>query len=240
MSKILAQPHRNGEAVPFRLLLFGKSEDGIHMPQRFVDDLEGEICDEEVRECSLWNNILSADLDGEEVLLLNIRDHCISGVAHDFSCLICRDGIRKVSEALFHMCFELVLALVRDRDITLHHVYGVHWVIIVDHHRLLRGLGIEDSHGDLLASLGSFLLQISFHILSEDDISVRFGRSDLAWDNAVVQHPRRLALTDVKHLVELFQGDFAFLQHISSPPLIIGKELAELHTSLACCVCVEV
>ena len=51
------------------------------MPQGFVDDPEGEICDEEVRECGLWNNILSADPDGEEVLLLNIRDYRISGAA---------------------------------------------------------------------------------------------------------------------------------------------------------------
>ena len=37
-----------------------------------MNDFEGEICDEELYECGLWNDILSADLDGEEVLLLNI------------------------------------------------------------------------------------------------------------------------------------------------------------------------
>ena len=216
-SKEKAQSHRYGEAVPFRLLLLGKPEDSIHMPRGFMNDLEGEICDEELCKCALGNNILSADLDSEEVLLLNIRDHRISGVAHNLTCLICRDGIRKVFQALFHVRSELVLALVRNRDIAIHHVHGVHRVVIVDHHRLFRGLCVEDPHGDLLSSLGSFLLQIGFHILTEDDISVRFGRSDLARDNAVVQHPRRLALADVEHLVELFQGDFAFLQHISSP-----------------------
>ena len=159
------------------------------MPQGFVDDFEGEICDEELYECALGNNILSADLDSEEVLLLNIRDHRVSGVAHNLTCLICRDGVRKVFQALFHVRFELVLALVRDRDITLHHVNGIHRVVIVDHYRLFRGLGVEDPHGDLLSSLGSFLLQIGFHILTEDDISVRFGRSDLTRDNAVIQHP---------------------------------------------------
>ena len=50
------------------------------MPRGFMDDLEGEICDEELRECGLWNDILSTDLDGEEVFLLNIRDYRISGV----------------------------------------------------------------------------------------------------------------------------------------------------------------
>ena len=28
------------------------------MPQGFVDDLEGEICDEELCKCGLWNNKL--------------------------------------------------------------------------------------------------------------------------------------------------------------------------------------
>ena len=175
------------------------------MPQGFVGNFEGEICDEELYECAFGNDILSADLNSEEVLLLDIRDYRISGVSYDLASLICRDSIGKVPEALFHVHSELVLALVRNRDITLHYVYGIHRVVIVDHHRLFRGLGVEDPHGDLLSSLGSFLLQISFYILTEDDISVRFGRSDLARDNAVVQHPRRLALTDVKHLVELFQ-----------------------------------
>ena len=175
------------------------------MPQGFVDDFEGEICDEELYECALWNDILSADLDGEDVFLLDIRDYRISGVTHYLTCLICCDGIRKVSQTLFHVCFELVLALVRDRDIAIHHVYGIHRVVIIDNHRLLRGLGVEDPHGDLLTPLDSFLLQIGFHILTEDDISVRFGRSDLTRDNAVIQHPRRLALADVEHLIELFQ-----------------------------------
>ena len=76
-----------------------------------MDDLEGEICDEEVRECGLWNDILSTDLDGEEVLLLNIRDYRISGVAHDLACLICRDGVGKVSEALFYVCFALIFSV---------------------------------------------------------------------------------------------------------------------------------
>ena len=45
------------------------------MPQRFVDDLEGEVIGEEVHEGGLGEDIFSADLDGEEVLLLNIRGY---------------------------------------------------------------------------------------------------------------------------------------------------------------------
>ena len=68
-----------------RLIFLHKLKDSIHMPRRLMNDLEGEICDEELCEGALGNNILSADLDSEEVLLLNIRDHRVSGVAHDLT-----------------------------------------------------------------------------------------------------------------------------------------------------------
>jgi len=56
----------------FALLLLHKEQDGIHMPRRLMDDLEGEVIDEELCECALGNNILSADLNREDALLPNI------------------------------------------------------------------------------------------------------------------------------------------------------------------------
>ena len=48
-----------------RLIFLGEREDRIDMPRRLVDDLEGEVIDEELYECALGKDILSADLDGE-------------------------------------------------------------------------------------------------------------------------------------------------------------------------------
>ena len=42
------------------------------MPQRFMDDLEGEVVDEKVHEGGLGENIFSADLNCEDALLPNI------------------------------------------------------------------------------------------------------------------------------------------------------------------------
>ena len=53
------------------------------MPRRLVDDLEGKIVNEEFYECALGEDILSADLDGEDAFLLNIRVDCVFGVTHD-------------------------------------------------------------------------------------------------------------------------------------------------------------
>ena len=72
--------------------------------------------------CALGNNILSADPDGEEALLLNIRVYRAFGIAHDIGCLICRDGIRKVFQALFHVRLKLVLALVLPSQYLLDHL----------------------------------------------------------------------------------------------------------------------
>ena len=47
------------------------------MPRGFMDDLEGEVINEELYECALGRDILSADLDGEDAFLPNIRKHCV-------------------------------------------------------------------------------------------------------------------------------------------------------------------
>ena len=57
----------------FALLLLHKEQDGIHMPRGFMDDLEGEVIGEKVHEGGFWEDIFSADLNGEDALLPNIR-----------------------------------------------------------------------------------------------------------------------------------------------------------------------
>ena len=56
----------------FALLLLHKEQDCIHMPRGFMDDLEGEVIDEEFYKCALGYDILSADLNCEDALLPNI------------------------------------------------------------------------------------------------------------------------------------------------------------------------
>ena len=46
----------------FALLLLRKEQDGIDMPRGLMDDLKGEVIVEDVHECALGNDILSADL----------------------------------------------------------------------------------------------------------------------------------------------------------------------------------
>ena len=52
----------------FALLLLRKEQDGIHMPRRLMDNLEGEVIGEKFHECALGNDILTADLNGEDAL----------------------------------------------------------------------------------------------------------------------------------------------------------------------------
>ena len=49
----------------FALLLLRQEQNRIQMPRGFMDNLEGEVVGEEVHESGLWEDIFSADLDGE-------------------------------------------------------------------------------------------------------------------------------------------------------------------------------
>ena len=73
----------------FALFLLSEREDRIDMPRRLMDDLEGEVIGEEVHECALGHDILSADLNGEDAPLLNIGQYCVFGVSHNVGCLVC-------------------------------------------------------------------------------------------------------------------------------------------------------
>lgn len=186
------------------------------MPRGFVDDPEGDVADEKVNDGGFGDDILAADADGVNVLLLNVGQHHASAVTDDLCHSIDDKGVGCVPESLLHVRSERLLAVVRKGDIALSDGDGVHG-LAVQQHLPLPGLGVEDPHGDLLSPCLSLLLQVNFYVLQADDISVCFRRSDLTRDDAIVQHPRRFPLTDVKHLVELFQGYFALPQHISSP-----------------------
>ena len=140
------------------------------------------------------------------MLLLNVGQHHASAVTDDLCRGIDVKGVGCIPEPLLHVRSERLLAVVRKGDIALCDGDGV------------QGLGIEDPHGDLLSPCLSLLLQVNFYVLQANDISVGCGRTNATRDDIIVQHPRCLALADVKHLVELLQRYFALPQHISSPP----------------------
>ena len=70
------------------------------MPQRFVDDLEGKVVGEKVHESGLGEDIFSADLNCEDALLLNIRQHRVFSIAHNVGCLICGECIGKFNNSV--------------------------------------------------------------------------------------------------------------------------------------------
>ena len=87
-----------------------KLKDSLHIPRRLMNALKVEISDEKPRERPLCNNILSADPDGEDALLLNIRYHRVSGLSHDLTGPICLDGIGKVHNRSFYILSIYILS----------------------------------------------------------------------------------------------------------------------------------
>ena len=174
------------------------------MPRGFVNDPEGDVADEKVDDGGFGYDILAADADGVDVLLLNVGQHHTSAVTDDLCRGIDVMGVGCIPEPLLHVRSERILAVVRKGDIALSDGDGVHG-LAVQQHLPLPGLGIEESHGDLLSPCLSLLLQVNFYVLQANDISVGCGRTNATRDDTIVQHPRCLALADVKHLVELLQ-----------------------------------
>ena len=168
------------------LLLLRKEQDRIHMPRRLMDDLKGEVIDEEVHKSTLGYDIFSADLNGEYPLLLNICEYCAFGVPHNVSRLVCCERVGKVLQSFLNVVSECISAFVSHLDIAVCNPHGIYRIMVMQYHRLLGRLGIEDTHGDLLAPLGSFLMQICFHILKPYGISVCLGGADAARNDAVL------------------------------------------------------
>ena len=74
-------------------------------------------------------------------------------VADDLGGFVGGEGIGKVPKPPLHVSPECAPALVRNGNEAFTNIHGIHRAIIIDHHRLLGRLGIEDPHGDLLTPI---------------------------------------------------------------------------------------
>lgn len=92
----------------------------------FIDDPEGNIADEEVNDGGFGDDILAADADGVDVLLLNVGQHHTSAVTDDLRRGIDDKGVGCIPEPLLHVRSERLLAFIRKGDIALSDGDGVH------------------------------------------------------------------------------------------------------------------
>ena len=91
------------------------------MPRGFVDDPEGDVADEKVNDGGFGDDILFADADGVDVLLLNVGQHHAAAVTDDLCRGIDVKGVGCVPESLFHVRSERLLAFILTGiTVTLH------------------------------------------------------------------------------------------------------------------------
>ena len=100
------------------------------MPRGFVDNSEGDVADEEVDDGGFGDDILAADADGVDVLLLNVGQHHATAVADDLCRGIDDKGVGCVPEPLLHVRSERLLAFIRKGDIALGDGDGVHGLAV--------------------------------------------------------------------------------------------------------------
>lgn len=188
-SKDYEQKYWHNPAVMAGLCLFlsliREHQDRIHMPCGFVDDPKGDVADEEVDDGGFGDDIFAADADGVDVLLLNVGQHHVTAVPDDLCRGINDKGIGNVFESLLHVRSERLLGFIREGDIALGDGDSVNR-LTVQQHLPFPGLGVEDSHGDLLSPCLSLLLQVNFYVLQADDISVGCGRTDATRNDAIL------------------------------------------------------
>ena len=154
------------------------------MPRRFVDDPEGDVADKEVDDSGFGDDILAADADGINVLLLNVGEHHPTAVTDDLCRGIDDKGVGCITESFLHVRSERILAVIRKGYIAFCDGNGVHGPA-VQQHLSLPGLGVEDAHGDLLSPCFSLLLQVNVYVQA-DDISVGSGRTDATRNDAIL------------------------------------------------------
>ena len=73
--------------------------------------------------------------------------------------------------------------------------------------RVICLFSVENTDGDLFPLLAFALCHVGENILLSDRILVRRRIAHFTRNDAILQHPRRLAFADVEHFVKLLQGD---------------------------------
>ena len=96
-----------------------------NITENVMDNFEGEVIGEEVHECALGHDILSADLNREDALLTNIREHRVRSVADDLGGFVGGEGIWKIPKPPLHVSPECASALVRNGDKAFSNVRGI-------------------------------------------------------------------------------------------------------------------
>ena len=123
------------------LSLIREHQNRIHMPRGFVDNSKGDVTDEKVNDGGFGDDILAADADGVDVLLLNVGQHHATTVADDLCRSIDDEGVGCVPESFLHVRSERILAFIRKSDIALGDGDSVHR-LTVQQHLPLPGLGV--------------------------------------------------------------------------------------------------
>ena len=114
------------------------------MPRRLMDNLECKVADEKFHECALGYDILSADLNGEDALLLNICEYCAFGVPHNVSRLVCCERVGKVLQSFLNVVSECISAFVSHLDIAVCNPHGIYRIMVMQYHRLLCRLSVTE------------------------------------------------------------------------------------------------
>lgn len=100
------------------------------MPCGFVDDPEGDIADEKVDDGGFGDDILAADADGINMLLLNVGQHHAAAVTDDLCRFVYEECIRYIFKTLLYVRSERILVFLCKSNIALCDGNGIHGLTV--------------------------------------------------------------------------------------------------------------
>ena len=150
---------------------------------------------------TLFGDVVFAHyVHGIYVFSLHVPKDCFSVIACELHDLVDGERIGYGRKKFLEHFFEPRSLLATELIIRIIKITPTVRALRLGSARVIYLFGIEDTDGDFFPLLSFALCHVGENILLSDRVFVRRRVADFARDDAVLQHPRRLALTDVEHL----------------------------------------
>ena len=177
------------------------------MPLRFLRISKRPIGGEVVNDAMFGDVVFAHNVHGVYVFSLRVPKDCSSVVTCQLCDLVHGERVGYGGKKIFEHFLEPCSLLAAELIVRIIKITPTVRVLRLGSARVICLFGVENTDGDFFALLAIALCHVGENILLSDRIFVRRRVTDFARNDSVLQHPRRLTLADVEHLVKLLQGD---------------------------------
>ena len=177
------------------------------MPLRFLRILKCLISGKVVNDAVLGDVVLAHDVYGVYVFSLHVPKDCSSVIAYQLCDLVHGERVGYGRKKIFEHFLEPCSFLATELMVRIIKITPTVRALRLGSARVICLFGVEYTDGDFFPLLSFAFCHVGENILLPDRILVRWHIADFARNDAILQHPRRLAFADAEHFIKLLQGD---------------------------------